>query len=91
MALTVFLAMLQSTLEAVFGNMTIVALGIMLVLLVGFLLLNIDFRFAVMFVSPLTLAFVKLTWFPGWVGLVFWIFVVMFGGYLAWSAIAERF
>lgn len=78
---------IEDSLQGVFGSMTLVALLIMLAILIAFLLIGVDFRFAVMFVSPLTLAFVSIGWFASWVGIVFWILVVMFGGYILWTII----
>jgi hypothetical protein len=78
---------IEDTLYNVFGSMELVALLIMLALLIAFLIIGIDFRYSIMFVSPLTLAFVEIGWFAKWVSIVFWIMIVMFGGYILWTNI----
>jgi hypothetical protein len=75
---------LEDSLVGIFGSMALVALIIMFVLLIGFLFLGIDFKFAVMFVSPLAPAFTAIGWFPTWVAIVFWIAIIVFAGYILW-------
>lgn len=84
MVLPVFIQTLEDSLQGVFGSMSLVALLIMLAFIIGFMFVGIDFRFAIMFSSPLAPAFVAIGWFPGWVAIIFWILVVMFGGYILW-------
>jgi hypothetical protein len=87
MTMPIFFQTIEDTLQGVFGSMALVALLIMLALLIGFMFVGIDFRYSIMFISPLTLAFAQIGWFPQWVSIVFWIVIVMFGGYILWSKV----
>ena len=72
------------------GNMILVGIGIMAFIFVIFLIFNIDFRLALLFDSPLILAFSKVGWFPSWVGGVFWVLIVGIGIYMLINIIRER-
>jgi len=80
---------IQNGLQSLFGSLALPALLIMLVIAVAFMIAGIDFRFALMMVSPLTLAFVSIGWFPAWVSVVFWIFVVAIAGFMLWSNLQQ--
>jgi len=84
------LQLLENTLHSMFGSMSLVALVIMGIMAIGFMFAGMDFRFAVMMVTPMILAFVEIGWFPQWVGAVFWMLVVLFGGYIAWTYIKRE-
>jgi len=80
---------LESALTSVFGSMAFVALLIMLFFIIAFLFLRIDFKFAILFTSPLALAFAAMGWLPGWVSFVFWMMVITLGGFLFWKYFSE--
>jgi hypothetical protein len=84
MVMPVLFQTLEDSLQSVFGSMSLVALLIILAFIIGFMFVGVDFRYAIMFSSPLAPAFVAIGWFPTWVAIVFWILVIMFGGYILW-------
>ncbi len=91
MVMPVIFQTIEDTLFGVFGSMSLVAVLILFVFLIGFMFVGVDFRYSIFFVSPLSLAFVSIGWFPGWVGIMFWIFIIMFGGYLLWQRIRGEY
>ena len=80
---------IETALQSAFGNMTLVALLIMFFFLIGFLILRIDFKFALLFTAPMALAFVEIGWFPSIVGFLTWFFIIVYGGILFWKHFSE--
>jgi hypothetical protein len=85
MVMPTIIQAVEDALQSVFGSMALVALLIMIIVIIGFMFLRIDFRYAIMLASPLAPAFSAVGWFPSWVSIVFWIVIVTWGGYILWS------
>jgi hypothetical protein len=73
------------------GAMWLVAITIMGLILIGLLMSGVDFRFALMFLAPLLLAFADDAWIPTWIGGLVWIFIVGFTMFIAWNRFKETY
>lgn len=91
MSMPVVVQLVEDTIHNVFGSMYLGAIVIMFLLLIGFLFCNIDFKFALLLISPLPIVFSNIGWFPGWVGGVFWVIVVTFGGLVIWNTLKREY
>ena len=72
------------------GNMYLVALGIMVFFLIVMMVVGLDFRFALLIDTPLTLVFADVGWFPKWVGGIFWVVVIGISIFIFWNFVKER-
>ena len=72
------------------GDMTIVAMMILIFFLLAFLLVGIDFRFAMLFCLPLAIAFTAEGWFSAWFSVLFWIITLGLGGFIVWTMLSDR-
>jgi NADH:ubiquinone oxidoreductase subunit 3 (subunit A) len=75
---------LENSIVGFTGSLTIAALLILFFFLIVLLIVGIDFRFALMFVMPLAVAFTAYGWFSLWVSIVFWLVVIGFGVFLVY-------
>ena len=72
------------------GSMWLVAIGILAFFFIAFLIIGLDFKYAIIFTSPLVLGFVQMGWFPAWIQVVFWLIIVGIGGFLAYTYLSDR-
>ena len=86
-----FFQTIQDSLFGTAGNSYLVALGILAFFVIAFLIIGLDFRYALLIPAPLVLAFVSLGWFPQWVGVMFWFLVITLGGFIMWNLIKDRY
>ena len=82
---------LEESLFSVVGDITL--LGIVLFCVFFFILIwrGIDFRYALMILTPALVKLASGGWFPVWVAPVLWFLVVGFGLYLAWKAVSPSY
>ena len=85
-----FFTTIQQALFGSTGDYLYVAMGILVLFVVLFLFVGIDFKYAVMFTAPLGIAFSNGGWFNSWVGVVYWLLVVSMGIFTVWQLISER-
>lgn len=76
--------------SGVTGDMTIVAMGILVFFLLAFILVGIDFRFAMFFTLPLAVVFTAEGWFSPAFSVFFWIITLGLGGFLVWTMLSDR-
>jgi hypothetical protein len=77
---------LQTAFQSIVGNdMYLIGLGFMALFLIGFLILGLDLKYSIMFISPMLIGFSDAGWFPGWIGVMTWILIAGFGLYLLWN------
>lgn len=76
---------LSSSLFGVTGDFTMVSLGIIGALLIAFLFAGLDFKFALMFTSPVIWGLASVGWLPQWTKLLATLFIIGFGLILVMS------
>jgi len=72
------------------GSMYLVGLLIMLFFFIAFLIIGLPFKYSLMFVSPLPIAFVQIGWFPQIIATIFWLLIAGFGIFMFWTYISDR-
>lgn len=72
------------------GDYTLIAIGIIVFFLLAFVLVGIEFKFAVMFCLPLAVVFTSAHWFSPWFSYLFWFFTVVIGGYMVYTTLIDR-
>jgi len=72
------------------GSMWLVAICILIFFFLAFMIAGMEFRYAIIFTSPLILGFVQMGWFPAWIQVVFWLIIVGIGGFLAYTYLSDR-
>lgn len=81
---------LEDALFGFSGSMWLVAIIILIVFIVAFLIVGVDFRYALIFSSPLVLGFTEIGWFPIWIQTVFWLLIIGIGAYLLYTYMSDR-
>jgi hypothetical protein len=78
-----------TTLEAAFASMGVpmylFGIVILICFFIGFLILGLDVKYAVAFVSPAVIGFASVGWFPIWIATLMWIFIAGMGLFLLYS------
>lgn len=77
---------IEETLVGWTGSLAVAGLLIIAFFFIILLIVGLDFRFSLMFVMPLGVAFSDFGWFPGWVSIMFWILFVGLGVFLVYRA-----
>lgn len=80
---------ITNQLESSSGNMWIAALGIMVAFMLVMMIVGVDFRYAVMLVSPGLIIFSDIGWIPVWIGGLIFILFIGFGAYMAYNRLKE--
>lgn len=81
---------INDALFGISGSMYLVAIIIMVFFFIAFLVIGIPFKYAVMFTSPLALAFTSIGWFPQIVATIFWLLIGGLGLFMLWTYISDR-
>lgn len=81
---------IESSLFGSLGSMYIAGLAIMVFFIIAFVIAGMDFKYAIMFTSPLVLAFVEMGWFPVWISTVFWLLIAGLGIFLWVTYMSDR-
>jgi hypothetical protein len=84
---------LQDSLFGMTGDLTYVALGILLFFIIILLFVGLDLKFAIILTAPLGVAFspsIGFGWLPIWVAISYWVLVVGMGIFTIWTYISER-
>ena len=68
-----------------FGNLVIVALGIIVLLSIGFLIIQLDFRILTLVDTILIIGFSRMGWIPSYVEGIAWVLIVGVGIYISWG------
>lgn len=82
---------LDEALYGVFGNLTLVGISIFAMFLFILVWRGVDFRYALMLLTPGLVSVAEGGWFPQYIAAVLWFFVVGFGLYLGWKAITPSY
>jgi hypothetical protein len=85
------LAPIESALYGIFGDYIFLALIIIILFVVLLVWRGLDFRYCLMLLAPCIARIAQSGWLPAWVEGMLWFFVVGFGLYLGWKAIAPSF
>lgn len=72
------------------GDYTLIAIMILIFFLLAFLLVGLDFRFALLFCLPLAAVFSAEGWFALWFSVLFWFIAVGLGGFIIWTMFSDR-
>lgn len=62
----------------IFGDMSTVAIMLLLVFIVGLIMIGLNVKFSVLASLPLALAFQQIGWLKPWVAALYWVIVVGF-------------
>jgi hypothetical protein len=90
MAIDFFTTITESWFGAT-GDMTYVALGLILFFTIMLLFVGLDFKYSILLTSPLAIAMGEAGWFGVvWVQYAYWLLVVALGIYTTWQIISER-
>jgi hypothetical protein len=81
---------IQNVLVGTTGDLYLYAIGVIAFFLIAFLMLGMDFRFALALCSPLVMGFSYIGWIPKWIALILWIVVVGFGIFIVVNYWRER-
>ena len=84
---------LFTTIEESFIQMGVplylVGILFIIAIFIGFLIVGLEFKYALAFVSPAIIGFSDMAWFPAWIGILIWVFIAGFGIYLFAKIIGE--
>ncbi len=72
------------------GSYYLMGIIIMVFFIIAFLIMGLEFKYAIMFTSPLVLGFVEMGWFPVIVSTLFWLAIGGIGIYMLWTQLSER-
>ena len=81
---------IEGALFSMFGSMQFVAFAIMIFFILAFLLMGIEFRYAVLIIAPLIVGFGAMGWVDKWLVIMAWIMIITFAGSIVWNIIRER-
>lgn len=74
------------------GSYVLIALGVIAFFILAFLIIGLDFRFALLFSMPLFVAFGEEGWLgaTAWVKVLVWFIAVGLSIFLIWSMFSDR-
>lgn len=72
------------------GDYTLIALGILAFFVLGFVIIGLDFKFALLLCLPLAAVFTAEGWFNTWFSFIFWFLAVAITGFIVWTHLIER-
>jgi hypothetical protein len=85
---------LLTTFESAFSSlgipMYLVGIMILAALAIGFLILGLDVKYAIAFISPAIIGFGTIGWFPIWIVTMMWVFIAGMGLYLLYSLFSSN-
>lgn len=72
------------------GSWAIIGIVVMIFFFIAFLIVGMPFKYAVMFTSPLALAFVEIGWFGQIIATIFWLLIAAIGIFILITQISDR-
>lgn len=72
------------------GSYYLMGILIMVFFMIAFLIMGLQFKYAIMFTSPLVLGFVEMGWFPVIVSTFFWLAIAGIGIIMLWTQFSDR-